>query len=397
MKIIFITTQNPYLSKGGLALYSMQIIEALKLSFPNAHIQVVAIVDSKIDGPKIIKIDKNIYIHEVIGRKRNVLKLLHSVIRRKSYNTLRYLDEFKIYQNEINNADMLILNHRLSLGAFDLLNIDKFNGKLVYINHNDEFSSISSIAKYVSNPILAKLSLLEAKKVLDDEIAVMNSSNAVTFINSDDSIIYQNVLNKFQIKYKTIPIYIDSIKTQISKKHENNFDHTKNILLVGSFDWLPKKLNAEWLSNNVFPIVLKSFPESRLIIVGRGADQLKISNKSVYVYSDVLDVDKYYSKANIFAIPEKQSGGLKIKSLEAASKGMAIISTKFGISGSMLEDGHECIVCEMEAEEFAKAIIGLIKNPKKAKKMGQKAMKKVDNYFSEQAVLNSWKNFWSEL
>lgn len=392
MNIVFITTQNPYTSKGGLALYSKQIIESLKLSFSEAKIQVVAIVDEEIQGKSIIEIERNICVHEVFARSKNKLKMALSVFCRKSFNSLRYIEEYKKFDAEINNADLLILNHRLAIGAFDLLNFDLFDGKLIYINHNDEFNSISSVSEYIRNPILAKLGLLEAYKVFHDEIKVMKASDAVTFINSDDSIIYHEaMINGVKINSTTIPVYINTNKTEL------DFSCTKNILLVGSFDWLPKKLNAEWLSNEVFPMVLKSLPDSRLLIVGRSANKLEINNTSVDVYSDVSDVDTYYGKANIFAIPEKQSGGLKIKSLEAASKGMAIVSTKPGISGSMLVDGSECIVCDMATSQFAEALIYLIENPEKVKIMGQKALKKVDDNFSKNSVLDNWTKFWSNL
>ena len=392
MKIVFITTQNPYSSKGGLALYSKQIITSLKFCFSEAQIQVVAIVDDEIKGKSIAEDESSICVHEVFAGKKNRVKLALSIFSGKSFNSLRYVDEYKKFEREINNSDLLVLNHRLALGAFDLLNLDLFNGKLIYINHNDEFNSISSMSEYIRNPILAKLSLLEANKVFHDEIAVIKASDGVTFINADDSVIYHKTLiNGVKINSAIIPVYINTIKTKI------DISHTKNVLLVGSFDWLPKKLNAEWLSNEVFPMVLKNSPDSRLIIVGRGADKLEICSNSVDVYSDVCDVDAYYGKANIFAIPEKQSGGLKIKSLEAASKGMAIVSTKPGISGSMLEDGRECIVCDMATSEFAEALIHLIENPEKVKAMGQRAMKKVNYCFSEKNVRDNWSEFWNDL
>ena len=262
MKIVFITTQNPYSSKGGLALYSKQIITSLKFCFSEAQIQVVAIVDDEIKGKSIAEVESSICVHEVFAGKKNRFKFALSIFSRKSFNSLRYVDEYKKFEREINNSDLLVLNHRLALGAFDLLNLDLFNGKLIYINHNDEFNSISSMSEYIRNPILAKLSLLEANKVFHDEIAVIKASDGVTFINADDSVIYHKTLiNGVKINSAIIPVYINTIKTKI------DISHTKNVLLVGSFDWLPKKLNAEWLSNEVFPMVLKNSPDSRLIIV----------------------------------------------------------------------------------------------------------------------------------
>lgn len=76
---------------------------------------------------------------------------------------------------------------------------------------------------------------------------------------------------------------------------------------------------------------------------------------------------------------------------------MAIVSTKPGISGSMLVDGSECIVCDMTTSQFAEALIYLIENPEKVKIMGQRALKKVDDYFSKKTVLDNWTKFWSNL
>ena len=148
-----------------------------------------------------------------------------------------------------------------------------------------------------------------------------------------------------------------------------------SLLLVGSYKWYPKKRNAIWLANEVLPLVNQGPQKVIFKIVGEGANELAdlIQNKKyVEIHSDVPKTAPYFEGNHIFVIPERQEGGFKLKSLEAASYGLPIVSTSAGVEGSNLLNEESCLIANTDLE-FATQIKRLIAQPELRRKIGGNA------------------------
>ena len=109
------------------------------------------------------------------------------------------------------------------------------------------------------------------------------------------------------------------------------------------------------------------------------------------------DLEPYYSEAKVFVIPEKQAGGLKIKSVEAALNKVPIVSSSFGVSGTEFLNMRDCITCKLTAESFAESIIRLLESESLQAEISNNAYEKALKLFSKTAVELKWKSFWNRV
>src|SRR3990172_4695758 len=84
------------------------------------------------------------------------------------------------------------------------------------------------------------------------------------------------------------------------------------------------------------------------------------------------DVRPYYQKAEVVVVPLLSGGGTRLKILEAAASGKAIISTSFGIEGLEFVPGKDLIVADSPAD-FAKAIIFLCRDEVRRRELEKRA------------------------
>jgi glycosyltransferase involved in cell wall biosynthesis len=389
VNILVITPGDPFSEKGGLPMYTRQMIESLYGDGNN--ISILSLVDVNKSNISSSPSFVNQFTIEETSISKGFAKI-SSVFSSNSFNYKRFLSGMKSNEKLFSEQDVIIVNHRLSLAVISFFNSSDFKGKVVYVNHNDELKSILSIAGYINNPIVRFLARREAYKVFYEELMLFKYCDGVSFINADDMESYSSALSN--IKTSVIPVYIELNKRENNETDAKNF---KNILLVGSFDWLPKKKNAEWVINSIFPLVRQSVKDARLFIVGKAADQLNVKVENVEIHSDVKDVEPYYSEAKVFVIPEKQAGGLKIKSVEAALNKVPIVSSSFGVSGTEFLNMRDCITCKLTAESFAESIIRLLESESLQAEISNNAYEKALKLFSKTAVELKWKSFWNRV
>jgi glycosyltransferase involved in cell wall biosynthesis len=106
---------------------------------------------------------------------------------------------------------------------------------------------------------------------------------------------------------------------------------------------------------------------------------------SIRVSADVPDIGPFLRDASIFVNPERQRGGIKLKTLDAASFGLPIVSTVAGVEGTGLRAEHSCIVAN-DAAGFARGILRLIVDPVFGRSLGVTAQRVMQNEFSDDAL-----------
>lgn len=140
------------------------------------------------------------------------------------------------------------------------------------------------------------------------------------------------------------------------------------------------------------PIVLKNFPETRLLIVDGGrklgeledlARKLKVEDKIVFVDSAPRSMlPKYYAAADIFVL-HSLFEALGLVLLEAMSSGKPVVTTRTGGTVDVVEDGRTGFLVKPKSPmELARAIGILLKDEKLREKMGSEGRIRAVKYFS---------------
>jgi len=274
--------------------------------------------------------------------------------------------------NHIRCARLLPLFRRKAAG----------DAKLAYLAHNAETHSNRTMLARSRNPALRQAMRWELRKLAALERRVIAASDATVVLTVQD----QQRLRSLDDSDR---FYVIPPWTRPAKKDSATANGSgEGMLLVGSFDWYPKRRNVEWFVRKVLPGVRRRFPNSHLTIVGAGADRLKqaiggVAN--VTIRSDVSDVEGYYDPGAVFLVPEWQEGGIKLKTLEAATHGLALVSTPAGVEGTGLSNREHCLVAS-EAGPFAAAICDLLEDPAKKAKLGKSARRHVLETFTRELV-----------
>ncbi len=159
----------------------------------------------------------------------------------------------------------------------------------------------------------------------------------------------------------------------------------KDIVFVGSMDWLPNEDGVLFFLREIWPIIQKARPDVRFIIVGKNpSERIKkfVSNK-VIVTGLVQDVLPYIYDSALEVVPLRIGGGSRLKILEAMSAGRAVVSTSIGCEGIACEDGRDILIAD-QPEKFAEKVLLLLDDLALRKEIARQGRRLVEEKYGWQ-------------
>ena len=192
-----------------------------------------------------------------------------------------------------------------------------------------------------------------------------------TFVCSDLDCVYLSRLYK-NSHVVTIPNSVDIPEI------EPGYGHTKKMLFIGTYTYGPNIAAAEFLIDIIWPIVKRSVPDARLLIVGKKPENIssfKARPEGVEFSGFLTTLGEAYKNTQVVCCPVLTGGGTRLKIIEAASYGKTIVSTRLGAEGLDFKDGYEIILRDGEID-FANACIEFLRNPSKCREIGKRAREK---------------------
>jgi glycosyltransferase involved in cell wall biosynthesis len=158
------------------------------------------------------------------------------------------------------------------------------------------------------------------------------------------------------------------------------------LVFVGNFAYHPNADAALWFCREILPRVRERVPEVRALLVGNAPppEVLDLGCEHVEVTGRVHSVEGYLDRAAVAVSPLRVGGGIKVKMLEALSRGKAIVSTSVGVQG-LGEDAHRSIGVADDAGPFAAACARLLLDHEERKRLERRAL-------AFAATLPTWDN-----
>ena len=157
---------------------------------------------------------------------------------------------------------------------------------------------------------------------------------------------------------------------------------------VATLGWAPNVDAAIWFTESVWPRVLDSLGNARLLLVGRdpSASVRRLASASVTVTGTVPEVAPYLAQSAVAIAPLRAGGGSRLKILEALMAGRPVVATTIGASG--LEDliGSGVVVAD-QPKEMAASLVELFNNPAEAQRLGQLGREAVLSRYSWDSTL----------
>jgi glycosyltransferase involved in cell wall biosynthesis len=161
------------------------------------------------------------------------------------------------------------------------------------------------------------------------------------------------------------------------------------LLFLGAYAYAPNIAAAEFLIREVWPHVREACPQARLIIAGNKPERIPSFSRQpagVEFPGFVENLDQLYRRARIVGCSVLSGGGTRLKIIEAAAYGKAIVSTRVGAEGLDLRDGREVLLRE-GGPAFAEACVELFKDQSRCEAIGLAARAAVAQRYDRKQIV----------
>jgi len=162
---------------------------------------------------------------------------------------------------------------------------------------------------------------------------------------------------------------------------------TPTAVFVGIALFGPNREAILWLVREIWPRVRSAVPNAQLLIVGEGSEKLPIPDDcpGVGVLGFVADLENVYRDARLVVCPLRRGSGTRIKIIEAALNGRAVVSTTVGAEGLIFSDGTEILLAD-SAADFAQLCVAVLGNRERAEAIGRAAQQRARSCYSREHV-----------
>jgi len=150
---------------------------------------------------------------------------------------------------------------------------------------------------------------------------------------------------------------------------------SNRLVFTAKLSYLPNIDAMLFFCHEVLPLIRKTAPDIRLLIVGEQPPPEVSALKTlsgVEVIGSVPDTRPYLASAAVVVVPVRLGSGTRIKVLEAMAMAKAVVSTSVGAEGLDVRPGED-IEIEDSPAGFAEKVIGLLNNAERRSCMGKRA------------------------
>lgn len=188
-------------------------------------------------------------------------------------------------------------------------------------------------------------------------------------------------------KVKANVLVVSNIHSIKGDGYAIDFDDRSDVIFVGNYAHLPNRDAVLWLTDHIWPLVIKKSPKTKLYIVGANMPNelnRKLANcKNVEVLGFVTneELEHLLRACRVFVAPLRYGAGVKGKIGQAIEWGVPVVSTTIGAEGMHLIDGASAYVSD-DPKQFATYTLKLLQDKKLWQKFQSNARTIIDTYFS---------------
>lgn len=169
--------------------------------------------------------------------------------------------------------------------------------------------------------------------------------------------------------------------------------NANSLVFSGSMDWLPNEDAILFFAHNILGKIKQQITQIKLTVVGRNPSRRLLRDLKAYPEIEVVgwvrDVRPFISSHALYVVPIRIGGGTRIKVYEAMAMGKAVVSTSIGTEGLPVNHGEHVILAD-EADDFAQAVIMLLRDAGTRRCMERAALNLVRNHFSWDKAASSF-------
>lgn len=199
---------------------------------------------------------------------------------------------------------------------------------------------------------------------LEEEVARLGEAEVVVAIQKDEAARFAPLLAG-RSDVITVPLAVPA------RGHPSPGENGL-ILFVGS-NAAPNVDALRWFLQESWPRLRQLRPDAHLLVAGTVTRNLGALPEGVSGLGVVDDLGPVYAQAGVVISPLRLGSGLKIKLVEAAGHGKAVVATTVTLQGVEEEMGEAVRVAD-EPEAFAAEVASILGDPEARRAMGERAL-----------------------
>lgn len=215
------------------------------------------------------------------------------------------------------------------------------------------------------------LAAAEWRRLRAYEGALCRAFDAVTVVSQDDRYWLEAAAGG-TIRATVAPIAVD---TEALAFHPRSSDE-QEILSVATMYYPPNAEAVHWFGREVFPIVRRHVPTARFTIVGsrppKSILRLAARQPGIDVAGYVEDIDPLFRRASLLIVPVRAGSGMRVKILDAFSRGLPVVSTTMGVEGIDARSGEHLLVADTPSQ-LAAAVGRLLRDRALSERLAEAA------------------------
>lgn len=394
IRSLFITKEIPYPPQGGGSLRNWQNMNILRQYGP------VAVFSAANWTPKATELP-NIEIWRHCNAQQQRSSWENFQRRLWWLFPLRHPDvDWAYSEKSAENLLQLIADFKPDLLIFEeiwlyryLQAIRDYPCHLILDQHNVEFHLFGQRIEAEKNlrSHLKNQLLLSHLRNLEGEFC--RQVDSVWTCSQNDVQLLQDIYGKIAPSH-VIPNgldidYYSTVRCNRANLPANWQENPHTLIFVGLLSYPPNTKAAELLLQQVYPRLQASYPNCRLLLIGRNPtpkmQEIAAKEPGIILTGGVADVRPYLAAASAVAVPLRQGGGTRLKILEAFAAGRPVVSTAKGVEGLRVKDGEQLLIRE-SVEEIAAGVSQIWSDAALSQKLTDSAYQLVKTEYSWEAV-----------
>jgi glycosyltransferase involved in cell wall biosynthesis len=248
------------------------------------------------------------------------------------------------------------------------------NVPILLDTQNVEHIILRRYLDHAHNPVKLAYAWLQWRKLKAWEAYVCQRSTLITACSEADRRILQNLSP--DVPTLVVPNIVDVDSYSPSPQAEN-----LSVLFQGGMDWYPNRDAVAFFISSILPRLRFLVPGVRFIVAGRNPAehflQRFLGVPDVEFTGTIPDMRVEMAKAAVCAVPLRIGSGTRLKILEAAAMGKAIVSTSIGAEGLTFVDAEDIVIAD-DPGAFAEALVRLLTDPSLRRLLGRRARRRVE-------------------
>lgn len=352
MRILFLTTLLPFPLDNGGKIKTYYLLKALS---NKNMVDVLTFINNKKDNNYIKQIEQICNQVEVVekiliaksSKKQLIKDYLKSFFSRNPYVINKFYSKNMAYKlieyQKKNSYDLIYVDH-LPMMVYHRL----FRSPVILDEHNVESLIMKRRYEAEKNTIKKYIEFLEYKKLVNFEKKSLIEANHIISLSEQDKQELSKLINNKK-KIDVLPICIE--KNYVKKSVERKQCEKLRLLFVGTMSWYPNSQGIEWFIKEVFTKLDEN--KFELFVVG-GNPPTTIKrwnrNDNIHIVGYVEDVNDYIESCHVNIVPIFIGSGLRVKIIEAFSKGIPVLSTSIGAEGIKTKNGVNILIADNSKE-----------------------------------------------